>query len=91
MGSVTVIIIVLSVVSLGLAMGREIHNPDNINPDVPPDAIDPGIPLPTSSTRSRALPFASHRASPVVGGGQEEHGCIGSAGYPWCPELNEYI
>ena len=28
---------------------------------------------------------------PIVGGDADEHGCIGSAGYVWCPELGKCV
>ena len=41
-----------------------------------------------------ALPYesgAAAPAAPVVGGDKDEYGCIGSAGYTWCAELNKCI
>lgn len=37
------------------------------------------------------LPYESGAAAPVVGGDRDENGCIGSAGYTWCAQLNKCI
>jgi hypothetical protein len=59
------------------------HNPHNINPEIPPDAIiDPG-------TRIHHLPLASKKSSPMIG---FEDDCYISNDYIWCFfELGECI
>jgi hypothetical protein len=94
MGSVTVIIIVLSVVSLGLADVRSTIQITSTRMflEMPSIRVYPfQLQVPAARLSHSPLKGPAQWQVVPVGGGQEEHGCIGSAGYIWCPELNEYI
>jgi hypothetical protein len=62
---------------------------------------DPKSPMPTNQCEKsfQIPPSIPAKDSTVnqnpqdqkVGGDQDEHGCIGSAGYAWCPEKNKCL